>query len=63
MVVHSANFSKLTYAGAVSLVERKSTAQPNLFRAKKDMMASKHDGVRRATTGALSDDESCKGQK
>lgn len=58
MVLQSAKFMRLTYAGAVSLVERKSTAQPSLLRAKKDIMASKHDGVRRATTGALSSDGS-----
>jgi len=58
IVVQSASFMRLTYAGAVSLVDRKRTAHPNLFRAKKEIMASKHDGVRRATTGALSLEES-----
>lgn len=55
MVEQSAKFKRLTYAGAVSLVERKRTAHPNLFKAKKDIIASKHDGVSRATTGAFSD--------
>ena len=54
MVVQSASLIKLEYAGAVSLVERNRTAHPNLPRAKKDMMASKPEGVRRATTGAFS---------
>jgi len=58
MMVQSANFMRLTYAGAVSLVDRKSTAHPNLFRAKNDTIASKHDGVSSATTGAFSADGS-----
>ena len=62
MVVHFAIPIKLTYAGAVSLVERKSTAHPNLLKAKKDTMASSPDRVSRATTGAFSAFGSYNGQ-
>jgi hypothetical protein len=63
MVVHLARSIRLTYAGAVNLVERKSTPYPSLFRAKKVMMASRQDGVRRAIIGACSKFGSCNGQR
>lgn len=62
IVVQSASFIRLTYAGAVNLVDRNRTAHPSLLRAKKETMASRHEGVRRATTGAFSRDESFGGQ-
>lgn len=62
MVVQLASFMRLTYAGAVNLVERNRTAYPSLFRAKKEIMASRPEGVRRATTGACSRLGSCNGQ-
>ncbi len=54
IVVQSANFIRLEYAGAVSLVERNRTAHPSLLRAKKETIASRPEGVSRAATGALS---------
>jgi hypothetical protein len=54
IVLHPAKPISLPHASGVSLVDRNNTAQPSLVNAKNETIASKHDGVRSAITGASS---------